>query len=67
MSDIFRRAGTDIRGAQSEYAQQSARQHGRCSECGTKGVALQHPSWGGQHIGWAPMPISKMAPVSELR
>jgi len=32
-----------------------------------KGVALQHPSWGGQHIGWAPMPISKMAPVSELR
>ena len=39
------------------------RRHGRCTACGTKGVALQHPSWGGNDTGWAPMPIGQMAPV----
>jgi hypothetical protein len=27
------------------------------------GVALQHPSWGGNDVGWAPMPIGRLAPV----
>lgn len=38
------------------------REVARCTACGKKGVALQHPSWGGSDTGWAPMP-SKMAPV----
>jgi hypothetical protein len=42
------------------------RRHGRCTACGTKRVALQHPSWGGADTGWAPMPITQMAPVPPL-
>jgi hypothetical protein len=34
------------------------RETARCSACGKRGVALQHPSWGGNDIGWAPMPIN---------
>lgn len=33
------------------------RRHGRCSGCGKRGVALQHPSWDGADTGWAAMPI----------
>jgi hypothetical protein len=39
------------------------RRHGRCTACGVKGVALQHP-WGGNDVGWA-MPIDRMAPMPE--
>ena len=46
--------------------QDRLRRHGRCTACGTKGVALQHPSWGGSDTGWAPMPVSQMAPVPPL-
>jgi hypothetical protein len=42
------------------------RQYGRCSKCGRKGVTLQHPTWDGSDTGWAPMPISQMAPVPEI-
>jgi hypothetical protein len=42
------------------------RRAGRCTKCGTRGVELQHPSWGGSDTGWAPMPISQMAPVPDF-
>jgi hypothetical protein len=38
----------------------------RCTNCGQRGVELQHPSWGNADTGWAPMPISQMAPVPQL-
>jgi hypothetical protein len=38
----------------------------RCIACGKRGVALPHPSWHGSDTGWAPMPISQMAPVPQL-
>jgi hypothetical protein len=43
--------------------QDMMRETARCSACGKRGVALQHPSWGGSDTGWAPMPIDQMAPV----
>jgi hypothetical protein len=43
--------------------QDMLRQTARCTECGQRGVARQHPSWGGSDTGWAPMPVSQMAPV----
>ena len=46
--------------------QDMLRRYGRCTACGTEGVGLQHPSWGGNDTGWAPMPVSQMAPVSEM-
>jgi hypothetical protein len=42
------------------------RQNARCIECGKRGVSLQHPSWGGNDTGWAPMPINQLAPVPGL-
>jgi hypothetical protein len=33
------------------------RRSARCGKCGRKGAALQHPSWGGSHIGWEPFPV----------
>ena len=44
-----------------------ARRHGRCTACSKRGVALQDPSWGGNDTGWAPMPVSQMAPVPRQR
>jgi hypothetical protein len=44
--------------------QDMLRQTARCTECGKRVVALQHPSWGGADTGWAPMQISQMAPVA---
>jgi len=46
--------------------QDMLRRIGRCTECGKRDVALQHPSWGGSDTGWAAMPMSQMAPVCEL-
>jgi hypothetical protein len=46
--------------------QDMLRETARCGACGKRGVALQHPSWGGSDTGWAPMPISQMAPVPRL-
>ncbi len=46
--------------------QHMLRRHGRCTACGTKGVALQHTSWGRSDAGWAPMPISQMARVPQI-
>ena len=42
------------------------RRAARCTKCGKRGVEIQHPSWGGSDTGWAPMPISQMAPVPLL-
>jgi hypothetical protein len=42
------------------------RRAGRCTNCGKRGVELQHPSWDCSDTGWAPMPISQMAPVPLL-
>ncbi len=43
--------------------QEMLRQVARCTGCGKRGVALQHPSWGGSDAGWAPMPVTQMAPA----
>jgi len=32
------------------------RQRARCTACGNKGAALQHPSWEGEHVGFQPFP-----------
>jgi hypothetical protein len=32
------------------------RQCARCTVCGHKGATLQHPSWGGNGIGFLPFP-----------
>jgi hypothetical protein len=48
------------------YGSGGDRTTARCTACGKRGVALQHPSWGGTNTGWAPMPISQMAPVPQL-
>jgi hypothetical protein len=29
----------------------------RCTKCGRKGAALQHPSWAGMHVGFEPFPV----------
>jgi hypothetical protein len=34
------------------------RRSARCTKCGRKGAALQHPSWAGMHIGFEPFPRS---------
>ena len=34
------------------------RRAARCTKCGRKGAALQHPSWAGMHIGFEPFPSS---------
>jgi hypothetical protein len=47
--------------------QDMLRRDGRCTECDKRGVALQHPSWGGSDTGWAPMPVSQIAPVPQLK
>jgi hypothetical protein len=46
--------------------QDMLREVARCTKCGKRGVALQHPSWGGSDTGWAPIPIGQMAPVPRL-
>ncbi len=43
--------------------QEVLHRHGRCSACGKRGVALQHPSWDSVDTGLAAMPIDQMAPV----
>jgi hypothetical protein len=35
------------------------RQCARCTCCGSKGATLQHPSWGGNSIGFLPFPIGE--------
>jgi hypothetical protein len=42
--------------------QDMLRQTARGTECGKRGVALQH----GNDTGWAPMPIRQLAPVPRL-
>jgi len=32
------------------------RQRVRCTACGSKGAALQHPSWEGEQVGFQPFP-----------
>jgi hypothetical protein len=34
------------------------RRSARCTACGAKGAKLQHPSWAGSQIGFAPFPTS---------
>jgi hypothetical protein len=36
------------------------RQCARCSVCGYKGAPIQHPGWGGEHIGFMPYPVDRM-------
>jgi hypothetical protein len=43
--------------------QEMLRQVARCTECGQRGVALQHPSWVGSDTGWSPMPGTRIAAV----
>jgi hypothetical protein len=28
-----------------------------CTRCGRKGATLQHPSWGGSHVGFQEFPV----------
>jgi hypothetical protein len=37
------------------------RRSARCTECGHKGATLQHPGWGGNHVGFLPFPAEKLA------
>jgi hypothetical protein len=37
------------------------RQRARCTVCGSKGATLQHPSWGGNTIGFAPFPTEQIS------
>jgi hypothetical protein len=30
----------------------------RCTVCGHKGATIQHPGWGGEHIGFMPFPAN---------
>ena len=46
--------------------QDMLRRGARCTECGKRGVKLQHPSWDGSDTGWAAMPISQMAQVPDV-
>jgi hypothetical protein len=32
------------------------RQCARCTACGHKGATIQHPGWGGEHLGFMPFP-----------
>ena len=38
------------------------RRSARCTKCGRKGAALQHPSWAGMDVGFEPFPVAR-APV----
>jgi hypothetical protein len=42
------------------------RQCARCTACGSKGATLQHPSWGGNSIGFLPFPIDGRRYPSEV-
>ncbi len=44
--------------------QEKLRQTARCSKCGKRGIALQHPIWAGSDTGWAPIPVGQLAPVA---
>ncbi|HEX3505636.1 MAG TPA: hypothetical protein VHU22_19815 [Xanthobacteraceae bacterium] len=32
------------------------RQRARCTACGSKGATIQHPTWGGNSVGFLPFP-----------
>jgi hypothetical protein len=34
----------------------------RCTACGHKGATIQHPGWGGEHIGFLPFPVARQVP-----
>jgi hypothetical protein len=34
------------------------RQCARCTACGHKGATMQHPTWGGNSVGFLPFPTS---------
>jgi hypothetical protein len=34
------------------------RERARCTACGHKGATIQHPGWGGEHIGFMTFPTS---------
>ena len=42
----------------AEASSDRLRQCARCTICGHKGAALQHPGWAGTHIGFQPFPVS---------
>jgi hypothetical protein len=48
--NIFRRPVWNISGS---------RAGARCTGCGSKGATLQHPGWGGNHVGFLPFPTQQ--------
>jgi hypothetical protein len=37
------------------------RERARCTACGHKGATIQHPGWGGEHIGFLRFPVERTA------
>jgi hypothetical protein len=45
-----------IRGA--NVSSDKLRQCARCTACGSKDATIQHPGWGGEHVGFLPFPVA---------
>jgi hypothetical protein len=43
----------------SDASSDKLRRNARCTACGHRGAALQHPSWAGAHIGFVPFPADR--------
>jgi hypothetical protein len=43
------------------------RQRARCTRCGHKGASIQHPGWGGAHVGFLPFPTGASGPRHQDR
>ena len=44
----------------AETSSDKLRRCAKCTKCGHKGATIQHPGWGGAHIGFLPFPVHKL-------
>jgi len=51
------RRGRDPLGAGPDTTSDKLRQCASCTGCGQKGAVIQHPSWGGNGLGFLPFPV----------
>lgn len=52
----------------AEASSDMLRRASRCTRCGHKGATLQHPSWMGMQIGFAPFPVTTgVYPMRRIR
>jgi hypothetical protein len=50
----------------SNISSDKPRQCARCTACGHKGATIQRPSWSGEHIGFMPFPVHRLAEAASV-